>query len=147
MRALKLTLAILVGGWLYYFAVVYAGGMLDALAVPREYFNLFGQENLTVALALSGLVMWALPVAVLVCAGYLAGNRLLPGLAGAYSYAVALGMLASFSYWVGASAGGLSSLSLVAWWGVPSVLAPWVGAALGAWLVARSKATKRNADV
>ena len=56
-------------------------------------------------------------------AGYLAGNRLLPGLAGAYSHAVALGMLACFSYWAGASEGWLSSLSLVAWWGVPSVLA------------------------
>jgi hypothetical protein len=147
MRALKLTLAILVGAWLYYFAVVYAGGMLAAIAIPRAYFNLFGQQNLSVALAVSGLVMWALPVVVLVCAGYLAGSRLLPGLTSAYTYAVVLGMLACFVYWLGVSELGLLSPSLVPWWGVPGVLAPWVGVALGAWLVSRSKAAKHNAAV
>ena len=147
MRALKLTLAILVGAWLYYFAVVHAGGMLAAIAIPRAYFSLFGQQNLSVALAISGLIMWALPVVVLVCAGYLAGSRLLPGLANAYTYAVVLGMLAGFVYWLSASELGLLSLSLVPWWGGPGVLAPWVGIALGAWLASRSKAAKHNAAV
>jgi hypothetical protein len=147
MRALKLTLAVLVGAWLYYFAVVYAGGMLAAMTVPRAYFNFFGQQNLSVALALSGLVTWALPVAVLVCSGYLAGNRLLPGLTGAFPFAVVLGMLACFTHWVSVSEGGSSSLSLVTWWGVPGLLAPWVGAALGAWLAVRSNTAKHNAGV
>jgi hypothetical protein len=147
MRALKLTLAVLVGAWLYYFAVVYAGGVLAAIVIPRAYFNLFGQQNLSLALAISGLVMWALPVVVLVCAGYLAGSRLLPDLTNAYTYAVLLGMLACFVYWLGVNELGLVSLSLVPWWGVPGVLAPWVGVALGAWLVSRSKASKHNAAV
>jgi hypothetical protein len=147
MRSLKLTMAILVGAWLYYFAVVYAGGMLAAIAIPRAYFNLFGQQNLSLALAISGLVIWALPVVALVCAGYLAGSRFLPGLTSAYTYAVVLGMLACFVYWLGASELGRLSLSLVPWWGVPSVLAPWVGVALGAWLASRSKAAKHNAAV
>jgi hypothetical protein len=147
MRALKLTVAILVGALLYYFAVVYAGGMLAAIAIPRGYFSLFGPRNLSVALAISGLVTWALPVVVLVCAGYLAGSRLLPGLARAYTYAVVLGMLACFVYWLAASELGLLSLSLVPWWGVPHILAPWVGVALGAWLVSRIKAARHNAAV
>ena len=62
MRGLKLTVAVVVGAWLYYFAVVYVGGMLAAVTIPRAYFNLFGQQNLSVALALTGIVMWALPV-------------------------------------------------------------------------------------
>jgi hypothetical protein len=147
MRTFKLTLAVLVGAWLYYFAVVYAGGVLAAIAIPRAYFNLFGQQNLSVALAISGFVMWALPVVVLVCAGYLAGSRLLAGLNSAYTYAVALGMLACFIYWLASSELGLLSLSLVPWWGVPGVLAPWLGIALGAWLASRSKTAKHNAAV
>jgi hypothetical protein len=147
MRALKLTLAILVGAWLYYFAVVFVGGMLAAIAIPRAYFNLFGQQNLSVALAISGLVTWALPVVVLVCAGYLAGNRLLPGITRAYTYAVVLGMLACFVYWLATGELGLLSLSLLPWWGVPGVLAPWVGVALGAWLVSRSRVAKDYAAV
>ena len=147
MRALKLTVAIVVGAWLYYFAVIYAGGMLAAITIPRAYFNLFDRQNLSVALAISGVFMWALPVVVLVCAGYLAGNRLLPGLANGYTYAVLLGMLTCFVYWLGASELGLLSLSLVPWWGVPGVLAPWLGLALGAWLVSRSKSAKHNAAV
>jgi hypothetical protein len=147
MRALKLALAILVGAWLYYFAGVYAGGMLAAITIPHGYFTFFGQHNLAVALAISGLVISALPVVVLVCAGYLAGSRLLPGLTKAYTYAVVLGMLACFVYWLGASEPGLLSLSLVPWWAVPGVLAPWVGVALGVWLVSRSKSAKHNAAV
>ena len=145
MRALKLTMAIVAGAWLYYFAVVYVGGMLAATTIPRGYFNLFGQQNLSVALAISSIFMWALPVAVLVCAGYLAGNRLLPGLNNAYTYSVVLGMLACCVYWLSANELGLLSLSLVPWWAVPGVLAPWLGVALGAWLVFRSKAAKHNA--
>jgi hypothetical protein len=147
MHALKLTVAVVVGAWLYYFAVVYVGGVLAAIAIPRAYFNLFGQQNLSVALAISGIVMWALPVVVLVCAGYLAGNRLIPGLTNAYTYAILLGMLACFVYWLGSNELGLTSLSLVPWWGVPGVLAPWLGIAFGAWLVSRSKAAKHNAAV
>jgi hypothetical protein len=147
MRALKLTVAVVVGAWLYYFAVVYVGGVLAAITTPRAYFQLFGQPNLSVALAISGIVMWALPVVVLVCAGYLAGNRLIPGQTSAYTYAILLGMLACFAYWLGASELGLLSLSLVPWWGVPGVLAPWLGVALGAWLVSRNKAAKHNAAV
>jgi hypothetical protein len=147
MRALKLTVAIFVGAWLYYFAVVYAGGMLAAIPIPRAYFTFFGQQNLVVALAISGLVMWALPVVVLVCAGYLAGNRLLPGLTTSYMYAVILGMLACFTYWLSTSELGLLSLSLIPWWGVPGVLAPWIGVAFGARLASRGATAKHNAAV
>ena len=147
MRAFKLTLAILFGAWLYYFAVVYAGGMLAAIAIPRVYFSSFGQQNLAVALGLLSLFTWALPVIVLVGAGYLAGNRLIPSLMSAYPYAVILGMLACFGYWLSAGELGLSSLSLVPSWGVPGILAPWVGVALGAWLVSRGKSAERNSGV
>ena len=72
MRALKIAVAFLAGACLYYGAVVFAGGVLAALAVPRGYFEFFGKQNLPVALAIVNLVAWALPVAILTATGYLA---------------------------------------------------------------------------
>lgn len=140
MRARKLALAVLVGIALFYGAVIFAGGLLAAIAIPRSYFDLFGQQHTAVALGTLGLLVWALPVIMLVCAGYFGGSRLLPGLTEVYLPGVVLGMLASFGYSFGTAEGGFGSLLLVPWWGLPGLLAPWLGVALGAWLVARGRA-------
>ena len=147
MRAFKVTVAFFAGAWLYYFATVVVGGMLAAVAVPRGYFEFFGQQNLPVALAIVSLVTWAVPVAILVSAGYLASERLLPGVNRAFPYAVILGMLTCFVLLFWLSEGGLALLALVRWWGAPVILAPWVGVALGVWLVGRGKAGEHNAGV
>ena len=139
MRVLKLAVAFLAGACLYYGAVVFVGGVLAALAIPRSYFEFFGKQNLPVALAIVNLVAWAVPVAFLTAAGYLAGKRLLPAIGRALPYALTLGMLACAAYWLWFAEGGLASLVLVPWWSAANALAPWLGAALGMWLISRSK--------
>ena len=139
MRAIQLAIAFFAGALLYYVAVVYIGGTLAAVAIPCNYFEFFRRQNLSFALALLNLVTWALPVAILVTAGYLAGTRLLPGIGREVSYSVTLGMDTCAAYWLSQSDVGLASLSLVPWWSAPNIMAPWVGAALGIWLFRRSK--------
>ena len=145
MRAVQLAIAFFAGTLLYYAAVVYVGGTLAAGAIPRSYFEVFGRQNLAFALALLSLVTWALPVAILVAAGYLAGERLLPGNGRAVSYSITLGMLACAAYWLLQSEVGLASLSLVPWWSALNFTAPWVGAALGILFIRRSKVTGLHA--
>ena len=146
MRAAKVALAFLAGAWLYYAAVVFVGGTLAALSVPPAYFEFFGRQNLSFALAVLSLFAWALPVAILVAAGYIAAKRLLPGSGHEFPYAITLGMLASAAYWLWSSEVGFRSLPLVSWWSAPSAMAPWVGAALGVWLIRHSKVEVPNAD-
>ena len=138
MRAARLALAFLAGALLYYVTVVHVGGTLAAVAIPRSYFEFFGKQDVSFALALLSLVTWALPVGILVIAGYLVAGHLLPGLRNAVSYSITVGMLACSAYWLWSSKPGFSSLSLAPWWSVPNGVAPWVGAALGVWLVRRS---------
>ena len=145
MRAVQLAIAFLSGTLLYYAAVVYVGGTLAAVAIPRSYFEFFGRQNLSFALALLSLVTWALPVAILVTAGYLVGERLLPGSRRAVSYSITLGMLACAAYWLSQSEVWLASLSLFPWWSAPNTIAPWVGAAVGIWLIRRSKVGRLHA--
>lgn len=140
MRTRKLALGVLVGIALFYGGVIYAGGLLAAIGIPQSYFDLFGQRHTAVALGIFSLLVWALPVVMLVGAGYFIGSRLLPGLTEVYFPGVVLGMLASFGYSFGSAEGGFGSLCLVPWWGLPGLLAPWLGVALGAWLVARGRA-------
>jgi hypothetical protein len=147
MRAFKVMLAFFAGAWLYHFAVVVVGGMLAAVAVPRGYFELFGRQDLPLALALVSLVTRALPVFVLVSAGCLASSRLLPGVDRAFPIAYVLGMLACCGFWLSVSEGGPVSIALIPWWGAPAILAPWGGAAWGLWLVSRSTAATKNAGV
>lgn len=145
MRAVKVALAFFAGAWLYYVAVVFVGGSLSALAVPRSYFEFFGKQNVSLALAILGLVAWAVPVAILVAAGYLASRRLLPGIGRTFLYSITLGMLVCALYWLWQSEVGLASLILAPWWSVPNSLAPWVGAALGGWLIQRTESVRPNA--
>ena len=145
MRAIQLAIAFFAGALLYYVAVVYIGGTLAAVAIPRNYFEFFRRQNLSFALALLNLVTWALPVAILVTAGYLAGTRLLPGIGREVSYSATLGMLACAAYWLSQSEVWLASLSLFPWWSAPNTIAPWVGAAVGIWLIRRSKVGRLHA--
>ena len=139
MRAAQLALAFLAGALLYYVTVIYVGGTFAAVTIPRSYFEFFGKQNVSFALALLSLVTWALPVGILVTASYLPGRHLLPGLRNAVSYSITVGMLACAAYWLWRGEFGFASLSLAPWWSVPNGVAPWVGAALGVWLVRRSK--------
>jgi hypothetical protein len=66
MPVLRIVLAAVLGALLHYVAVVYLGGVLAAIGIPRAYFAFFGRERTELALALLNLVVWALPVFVAV---------------------------------------------------------------------------------
>src|SRR4051812_15397564 len=99
MRALRLCIAFIAGAWLYYIAVVFFGGVLAAVAVPRGYFAYFGREYNELALWLLSLVGWATPVAVLVAGGFLALHRLLSATGYSVLKPALGGMVLSFCYW------------------------------------------------
>ena len=157
MRILRQILATVGGFWLYFVAVVLYGGIAAAWAVPREYFAFFGRAHLELALALESLTRWAIPVAALVCGGYIALHRLLPGKSTRTWPSVLLGMLVChvFFAWPLAELENAAPdqqltffeqmrwLFLVSpWWANQNLLAPWVGFAAAAWLISRSTSAR-----
>jgi hypothetical protein len=153
MRTLRIATAFIAGIWLYYAAVVFTGGILAAVGVPRGYFAFFGREHNELALAVLFFLGWALPIAVLVAGGTLALSRLLADSGQSVWKPALTGMLLSFLYWALASAGffspheqpqiGLVKALLVTftipWWATANFLAPWFGFALAVWLMFRAK--------
>jgi hypothetical protein len=153
MRALRVTIAFIGGIWLYYFTVVYFGGILAAIAVPRGYFAFFGREHNELALALLSIFGWAAPVGLLVTSGLLAIHRLLTVTAESVWKAALSGMAISFLYWAMVSVGSVSlqdpqqasvlqaiwTTFTLPWWAVPNFVAPWVGVALAVWLTIRGQ--------
>jgi hypothetical protein len=151
MSVLRVALSFVAGALLYYVAVAYLGGVLAAVGVPKSYFAFFGRERAELALALLGLVSWAVPVVVAVALGAFLVLRAWRGSLRSCSWALGLGMLACFLYWHASFASSMagqpnSTLSfgqaftstlLPAWWVAPNVFAPWVGLALAVWLTAR----------
>ena len=153
MRTLRIATAFIAGIWLYYAAVVFTGGVLAAVAVPRSYFAFFGPEHNELALAVLLLFGWAIPVALLVAGGVLAVTRLLAhGEQAVWKPALA-GMVLSFLYWALVSLGFFSSAEqpqigiaqamqvtfTAPWWAAGNLLAPWAGYALAVWLMFRSQ--------
>ena len=139
------------GAGLFYVAVVFLGGILAAVAIPKEYFALFDRKHVSLALALMFSITWALPVAAVVASGVFLslraiGTRVLPS-----AVFVFVGMAGCFLYWQFASASflvessgpgfsllqGLALSFTVPWFSIPNLLAPWLGFAAGVWLMAR----------
>ena len=153
MRTLRLATAFIVGMWLYYAAVVFTGGILAAVAVPRSYFAFFGREHIQLSLAILFFFGWATPVAVLVAGGMLALSRLLWRSGQSIWKAALAGFVTSFVYWALYSVGFFSplkqpELTLVQilqatfgspWYGVANSLAPWAGFAFSVWLIHRAQ--------
>lgn len=149
MAPLRMIAALLFGGLLYYAVVVHVGGVLAAVAIPRQYFEYFGRENGGAALALMFLGTWSLPVALLVAYGSMLGLRLVGGNWRAASLAVFVGMFVCFLSWQWASASAVVNAdekilvpplsaffgTLAApWFAMPNLLAPWLGLGFGVWL-------------
>lgn len=148
---LSVLVALIAGVFLYQTAVVFTGGVLAAIGVPKEYFTLFGDQK-ELALAVLQFVSFALPVALLVAGGTLAIQHLLGRNPKAVLSAVLAGLVLCCVYWIAVGAltphAGLASeplepsallmqMLLPPWWAVPGLLAPWLGFALAAWLVLR----------
>ena len=152
MRALRTCIAFLAGIWLYFFAVVFMGGIFAAVAIPQSYFAYFGREHREFALAVLSLLGWAAPVALLATGGLLTLFRLLPGRDPPPWKPALAGMLVCFGYWALVSVGYFSSVEqpyaslpqavritfTFPWWGAPSFFAPWLGFALATWLLHRA---------
>jgi hypothetical protein len=144
MPVLRIVLAAVLGALLHYVAVVYLGGVLAAIGIPRAYFAFFGRERTELALALLNLVVWALPVFVAVFLGALVALRVLHGTLRSSAWALALGMLGAFVYWqvslvvlVPSESSSMLSFGQAfistlfsPWWVAPNLVAPWVGLAL-----------------
>jgi hypothetical protein len=133
MPTLRVLGAFTFGVLLYQVVVVYIGGVVAAVQIPQSYFASFGRANTEVALAVLQFASFALPTAVLVAGGTLAAHRMLAGNTKAVLVGVLAGLLAGFAFWAIAAGPPL----VPPWWAVSGLIAPWVGFALAAWLVAR----------
>ena len=152
-NATKAALAVLAGIAIYQ-AVVFLGGFLAAIAVPRAYFDWFGRPRLELALALVDLATFAIPIVALTTGFTLFSHSLLKApSARAFMPFVALGALATYAYWAAKfvlvtpelSAGAeafpasvrLTQLLMPTWWSLPNSLAPWLGFAIAGLLISR----------
>ena len=135
MPTLRILGAFAFGLLLYQIAVVYIGGVVAAVQIPRPYFAWFGRASSEVALAVLDLASFALPTVVLVAGGVLAAHRFLAGNTNTKAVlgAVLAGLVACFAFWFV----GVGQPYLPPWWAVSGFIAPWAGFALAAWLVAR----------
>jgi hypothetical protein len=148
MASVRTIASLLLGALLYYWVVVYIGGYLAAIAVPKQYFDHFGREHIGAALALMYLGTINLPINLMVAAGTVTGLRLIGGSWRVTSIGVFVGMLTCYLYWVYVSVSFMidepnsqrSFLSALAqifsgrWYSLPNLLAPWLGLAVGIWL-------------
>jgi hypothetical protein len=137
------------GAALFYVAAIFVGGVLAAAAIPAAYFQWFGREHVNLALALMFAATWSLPVAAMVAAGVV-GILLVAGrLWQVGGVALLGGMVCTFLYWQVQSAllfaqsadaeSGFTHAffqSFAATWpSAPNLAAPWLGFALGVWVV------------
>ena len=134
MATLRFLGAFTFGVVLYQVVVIYIGGIVAAVQIPLSYFAFFGGANTDVVHAVLLFASFALPTAVLVAGGTLATYWMLGRRSTkAVLAAVLAGLLACFAFWA-ITAG---PPFVPPWWAVPGFIAPWVGFALAAWLVAR----------
>jgi len=154
MGAFRFTVATVVGFVLFHYVVVFLGGFLAAVQVPKAYFSFFGRENLDIAHAVLNLSLHAVPTSLLVAAGVLSLHRLFPSRRPKTWLPMLLGMLSYLLLWVlFLSPAHLESIGLprpswyqalqsffaIPWWGISSAASPWLGVALAAWLIARTE--------
>jgi len=138
MKLLRICFAFVGGMWLYYAAAILVGGTVAAVTVPKGYFDYFGNDHKGASLVLLSLILDMVPVAVIVCGGFLALHRILRPLSSMrVSLLAVFGMISCFMYWGNASeTSHLWSSFRSPWWSIPSFLAPWLGAGLAMWLEA-----------
>jgi hypothetical protein len=140
----------------YQLFVVVLNGYLAAVAVPREYFMWFGRPRLELALAGIQLAS-ALPVFLLVVGAVLAVCRTFRSRSTAFLVAILVGMLLCYLYWAAdfvlflpeglppelkpfpatVRFQQLLYSFFSPWWGIPTVLAPWLGFGFAWWLLRR----------
>jgi hypothetical protein len=152
MLSIRIFVALVAGVLLYQTSVVVTGGVLAAIGIPRAYFAFFGRQHQELALAVLQFVSFALPVALIVAGGTLAIQRLLGRNPKAVLSAVLAGLVLCCVYWMadgvltphaGLAGEPFEPSTLLMhrltppWWAVSGLLAPWLGFALGAWLVLR----------
>jgi len=134
MRIAKLFASSAAGFVVFVVAVVYVGGIAMAIPIPASYYAAFrplGGNG--PALAIVSLLVWRLPVAIVVGVGFFTVLQVLRVPLGLLSICCAAGMI--FAFLVLTEFRGFAGGPLE-WWGVPHVLAPWLGAA-GAVLLSR----------
>ncbi len=150
--SLRRVLVALLAGLAAYALLVYLGGILAARGTPAGYFEYFGRERQTVAMGLWATLTFALPMlAAAVLLGAVAARAtrawhgwplagLVVGLLGAAGYYQFMLPLAS---WPEATAQSvllqIQSIYFANPWHLPSSCAPWVGLAVGIWLVRRQR--------
>ena len=154
MHPIRILVAFIAGTLHFQTSVVFTGGVLAAIAIPKAYFVWFGPHYRELALAILQFVSFALPIALLIAGGTLCIQRVLGGSPKAVLSAVLAGMALCFVYWIAvgvypppAEVPGdafapsvlLKQMLLPPWWAVSAVLAPWIGFALAAWLVLRRR--------
>ena len=156
-RNASVIVAFVGGVALYQAVVVYFGGFLAAIAIPKAYFEWFGRPHLEVALGLVALATFAVPVALLVAGGTLALHKLLRKLSPrTFMLAITAGALVCFAYWSvsfllfvpelppGVEAYPMSvrlkQLLFLPLWAAPNFFAPWLGLAMAGWLIKRAHA-------
>ena len=159
MRAFRFIVAAVVGFLLFQYVVVYVGGFLAAVQIPVSYFKLFGRQHAEVGHAVLNLGLHALPTMFLVAGGVLSLHRLCPNQKAMTWVPVLLGMVSCLLLWVlvlspaqmesmGIPSKGtlenLRSLVIFPWWVASNVAAPWLGVALAAWLMSRSRRRLRR---
>ena len=121
-------------------AVAYVGGIAMAVPIPASYYAALrplGGSGL--ALAFVSLLVWGLPVAVAVGIGFFAMLRVLHAPLGLLSLSGVAGMV--LAYLVLTDFQGFTGTPF-AWWGVPHVLAPWLGAVAAVLLARRSPVSR-----
>jgi hypothetical protein len=141
-------------GFLLYQAAVSVGGILAAIAIPREFFAWFGRPRLELALAILNLATFTFPIAALFSAGTLATYKLLraPPLK-SFMLAIVAGAVTCFAFYTASfvlvvqelppgvesypASVLLKQLLLPPWWSVPNAVAPWLGLAFAGWLIVR----------
>ena len=136
MRIAKLLASSTVGFVVFLVAVVYVGGIAMAVPIPASYFAaLRPLGGSGPALAIVSLFVWGLPVAIVVGIGFFVMLRVLRAPFGLLSFCGFAGMVVA--YLVLTDFHGFTGAPFV-WWGVPHVLAPWLGAVAAVLLSRRS---------
>ena len=144
MGIVKLLASAAAGFIIFLLAVVYVGGIAMAVPIPASYYAVFRpMGGGAPALALVSLLVWGLPVAIVAGVGFFVMLRVLRTplallfVCGVAGMVVAHLMLTDFQVFNEAP---------FVLWGIPHVLAPWLGA-LAAFLLSRRGSVSRAEPV